>query len=219
MALGQGRAPGELNRGRGMGGLGLKKTGPSGLEEKAFGEALDFEIDPRILEAGELLASDQPTFEFDPELRREFFQTAITDPNMRLFEEQIAPQIAERFGAAGFERSGLFGDALSNAGRDLVSNIAGLQSGFLREDEQQAFQAAESARNRVGEGAGLLGQSQLLPIQLRLGAGAQERGIEAANNAIGTFGNLFGHQSNNLDQLSQALMNLGSATPFTYTGA
>lgn len=56
---------------------------------------------------------------------------ALSAPIMRQFEREIVPSIAGRFAARNNLRSSAFQNALASAGRDLSTNLGGIQAGLL----------------------------------------------------------------------------------------
>lgn len=74
-------------------------------------------------------------------------------PYMQNFEQNIAPGIAERFagmgtGAGGLNSSALF-NSLSQAGRNLQTDLAGLHSGLQMQALPQALQYAQQPQSNL----------------------------------------------------------------------
>lgn len=86
---------------------------------------------------------------------------AFEAPLMRQFNEEIVPGIAERFSAAGGQRSGAFGRALGAAGAGLQENLGALRGNLKN-------QAASNLLNAF-QGLGQLGSQNTFENILRPG--------------------------------------------------
>lgn len=125
------------------------------------------------------LGSQSPTTTkgfLDPKATAKYFQTAVTNPMLHLFDTQIEPRIRNAFGNVGAFSSAL-GTTTASALKDLSVDIS-RQLGQVQMDNQrlnatQTFQAAESAAQRGLQGNYLayqgLGDLRNLPLSSALG--------------------------------------------------
>lgn len=77
----------------------------------------------------------------------------IQEQQMRNFQQNIIPSIAERFAGAGALNSSGFQGALGGAGADLASNLAALQSQYGLQNRAQSlaeFQTGMTPQNEIG---------------------------------------------------------------------
>lgn len=68
---------------------------------------------------------------FDPTSTLNLFQSSVYDPSMKSFQEEVLPQIAEKFAGRGSFDSGGTLYEMTKAGGDLVSNLAGTKATML----------------------------------------------------------------------------------------
>lgn len=77
----------------------------------------------------------------------------IQEQQMRNFQQNIIPSIAERFAGAGALNSSAFQGALGGAGADLASNLAALQSQYGLQNRAQSlaeFQTGMTPQSEIG---------------------------------------------------------------------
>lgn len=65
---------------------------------------------------------------------------AFEDPYLKQFNEEIIPNIAERFSGLGAQRSSAFGQALAQGGQDLETRLASLRSQLKQNALQSLLQ-------------------------------------------------------------------------------
>lgn len=70
-------------------------------------------------------------------------------PFMRQFQEQIIPQLAERFSGVGARNSSGFQQALGQAGAGLSENLASLRSGLQMQALPQSLNFAQAPFNNL----------------------------------------------------------------------
>jgi hypothetical protein len=81
---------------------------------------------------------------------------AYEAPLMQQFQQQIIPQIAERFGGlAGNAGSSALNNSLAQAGKDLSTNIGGIRAGLQQNAVNQGLQYAQQPYQNTLAGVGL----------------------------------------------------------------
>ena len=132
--------------------------------------------------------------DLSPERTAEYFQTALTDPMMRTFEEEISPRIQEGFSGAGAGFSSRKGDAnrraLESMQSSLSAQLAQAQLSNMQLDARLDIEAQRLTAEIANQGAQR--QLQGLPSALALenlplnqtlamfGAGGQLQGLDQA---------------------------------------
>ena len=109
------------------------------------------------------------------------------------YQQQIIPQLLERFTGAGGGRSNALGQQLGAAGTDLLTNLGALQ-------EQNQLRQAELNQGRLGQLGGYLGTQQGLGLQAQELA---QRGTIAQRNAALEGLGLMGRYNLGQQQLNQ----------------
>jgi len=178
-------------------------TFPSGTTFDEFGLPDDFNlvpgqgplIDLAAQRAGQFGSSDQglarldalaqqlsgdPSIQLDPALREEFFRNSIERPALQQLQRDILPSIAGRFLPRG--QTGAFEAGASQAVTDVTSNLAGLRSGFLRDDERLRAHLAESALGRQAGAIPMSLQDELRQISVPAQIGGITRAIGGQQN-------------------------------------
>lgn len=129
----------------------------------------------------------------DPEMMKQF-----EAPYMRQFQEEIIPQLAERFSGMGAQNSSAFQQSLGQAGAGLTERLAALRSGLGLNAAQQALgyaqlpfqqayqgQALDLSRTQLGLGTPSFGYMGIPGTQ---GAGSQiSQGLMSAGSSLGSL--------------------------------
>jgi hypothetical protein len=97
----------------------------------------------------------------------------IANRAQQRFQNQTIPSLAERFSALGAQNSSAFQGALGNAGADLQSQLAALESRYGQNQLQQLLNPALASLDVTREGPGFFetagqGSLSLLPLLLYL---------------------------------------------------
>lgn len=121
--------------------------------------------------------------------------SAIEDPLMRQYEQEILPGIAQRFGGAGAQGSSAYQNALAGAGGNLASQLGQLRYGARQQGVQNAQgmlglqQQGQQFNQSQFLGAKPFGYEQQAPKSTLLGT-LGKLGINAAANYF--TGGLYG---------------------------
>jgi hypothetical protein len=126
------------------------------------------------------LLSGQSAYEVDP-AAREAVYGAQTARSTRDWENNIIPEIMERYNAQGLGRSGGIEAALGQSGMELAMRNREFGSGLEYKDEMARRAGLESAAGRQVAGTG----AYMGNLQSMLGAGEMQRGIEGEQLAEG----------------------------------
>lgn len=117
-------------------------------------------------------AALQPAFAgFDPTRTTEAFQQQVADPALQQFEQQIAPQIQERFISAGSGRGSGAQRQLAQAGSQLQQGLSGQLAGALQQGEQQGILNQLAAS---GQGLNMTSTAQNSQLQALMAALGQK---------------------------------------------
>jgi hypothetical protein len=108
---------------------------------------------------------------FDPTRTTEAFQKQVADPALQQFEQQIAPQIQERFISAGAGRGSGAQRQLAQAGSQLQQGLSGQLAGALQQGEQQGIL---NQLNASGQGLNLTSTAQNSQLQALMAALGQK---------------------------------------------
>jgi len=129
---------------------------------------------------------------------------AFEAPLMRKFQEEIIPQLAERFSGAGAgaQSSSAFQNALSSSGADLAERLGALRGGL---QQQAAGQALNYAQQPVSNLQNLLGMNTMAFAPKVPGFG-QQLGLGIGGGLSKGFGQAIGSS----DWLSDFIKNLFS---------
>jgi hypothetical protein len=185
------------------------------LEQAAFKAGLEYQIPPEVTAAIDTFLAGTPTFTNDPVARARAFEAEVQGPALRTFEQQIVPEIAQRFVSRGV-RGPAQEATLLDAGQNLASNLGALRSQFFRQDEQQEILAKEAALGRVSQGAtARLGES-ILPIQLKAALGGQARGAEAQTQLNSFLQQMIAMQRESASSLQAAIQNAAPGRVFEF---
>lgn len=158
------------------GGVGVDVAGASPLQGLGFAGLGGIVENPNIVNSfnqsrdtiSDLL---QP---FDPASTTNFFEKSVRDPALRIFEQDIIPQIQESFAGMNAGQSSGLNRALARAGGNLTSDLSSQLNQLLFSTEQQ------NNVNRLNA-LPLAQQFRQQPIDYfsnLIGAGGIQRGIE-----------------------------------------
>ncbi len=179
-------APGTTLEGLGFEGSVVPPSGP--LLDSAFQRTASLgtgaPTQARLAQLASLVSA-QPALELDPAQREQFFKQSVADPAMQRFERDTIPAILARFGSGG--QTGAIREELARAGTDLQTNLAGIQSGLLRDDERLRAGLAESAQQRSLSAIGALRDEELFPISAQAQIGDLQRSIVGQQNQEALF--------------------------------
>lgn len=134
--------------------------------------------------------------------------SAFEGPLMQQFQQQIIPQIAERFGGlAGNAGSSALNNSLAQAGSNLSTNLGGIRAGLQQNAVNQGLQYAQQPYSNLlgGLGVNAFENVQNQGQQGLAGPLFGAVGASAANPLGGAFGNylgsnLFGQQNLPMNQ-------------------
>ena len=149
--------------------------GPSALQTQAFGALAD------TLGGGGIMAPATESLkglmgQYDPTQAMDYWTKAVKEPAMRTWQEELVPQILEKYGAQNALSSSAFGQTLARSGANLASNLAGTLAQTILGEKGQHAQTQLGAAT----GYGNLAQNILSQV---LGAGQTQRGIQAEQMA------------------------------------
>ena len=139
---------------------------------------------------------------------------AFEAPAMRQFQEQIMPEIAEKYAGAGAGQSSAFGQEMGQAGASLAERLQAMRAELQQNAVGQAMGYAQAPiSNSMSMLSGALGQPSQIPYyqqQPGFGERLAGMGMQLAGQAAGTyFGGAMGGQAGG--QLGAGLA--GSSSP------
>lgn len=111
----------------------------------------------------------------DPEQIRTMVQEQYTNPAMRAFQTEIAPQIEQMY--AGYGAEGAFADAIGRAAEGIGVETARGGSELLGQEWQRRFESSEAAAGRRGAYVGLSEDMEMTPLKLQLASGDLRRSV------------------------------------------
>ena len=94
----------------------------------------------------------------DPESTASYFQSAVADPAIRNFQQNILPELNSQFAGMGGSFSSRLGDARFEAGADLASSLASGLGQAQLSNQQLNAQLQSQAANRRQSAVQLAGQ-------------------------------------------------------------
>lgn len=103
------------------------------------------------------LLSGEPAYDLSPQRTASYFQSAVTDPMLRTFDEEIAPRINDAFAGQGGTFSTRRGLAHRRALEGLQTDLASQLGQAQLSNQQLAAQLSDSAANRSLAAAGATG--------------------------------------------------------------
>lgn len=105
----------------------------------------------------------------DPEQIRTLIQEQYTNPAMRAFQTEIAPQIEQMY--AGYGAEGAFADAIGRAAEGIGVETARGGAELFGQEWQRRFESSENAAGRRGAYAQMSEDMEMTPLKMKLAAG------------------------------------------------
>jgi len=126
--------------------------------------------------------------DYDPSGAQDFWQQSFVNPATESFEQDIIPQIMERFAGANATDSGAMNKTLARAGRDLSTQLSGQLGNILYNDKNNFMDRQQNAVNQAGNLATMPGNLAMQNLGLSgggldiagqlAGLGSMERSID-----------------------------------------
>jgi len=108
---------------------------------------------------------------FNPETATKFWESSVKDPALKMWGEDVLPQIQEHFISQNAGSSGGANRAIARSGEDLASSLTSELSKIL-------FSGEQSQLDRLTSVPGMAGDMATMPINAAMMGGGMERGIE-----------------------------------------
>lgn len=160
----------DQNMGRGVNSYtGEYTAGVSGLQQQSF------DLVNQLLGGGGVYGTGQDALTdllqpFDSSSSRNYWESAIKDPMMLAWEDEILPQIQEHYIAQNAGSSGAANRAIAESGRHLAGDLAGTLAKTI-------FSAQQSHMGRQSQVLPQALNFARMPIETGLAAGDTQRGI------------------------------------------
>lgn len=131
------------------------------------------------------LISGDPAFTVDPADREAYYQSAVVNPSMRQFQNDILPLVDSRYGDT-WGTAGGHREAVLRAGTDLTTNMGGILGDLVYKDVLAGRDSAERGLDRIATGIGAGATAAAANTNILnsiLGIGDFERRISAQQNS------------------------------------